>query len=499
MSSLKIRLKKKFCFILLFLFLISKGWSAPYKSVAVISFSNLTGSNEHNWVAEAFTDALTRKLSFPVDIKVMDRTALMSFKGVPDITNKMISDKKAKSIAKNIHNDFLIFGSVQAAGILKNKNAPLRVHARLVDTHRGIIHKAIIVDGKLSNIYDLQYRMTRKLLTNIQINLSLAEINAMKQVETLQLDAYRLYNLGKIEQRKKQYEQAIKYFEQAMSKHTGILYADAHYEFGQCYLKMGKASELLVRFKKDAATLSPVYYDLGVAYKHVGSYSKAAEAFKTFVEYNDVKAILWRRKLNNDFDVMSLDGSSYVVLKEKHTLSCVDGASGEIVWRKKNNIKTIGSDALSNEHYYIKTSSNIQAISLVDGSVKLVRSIPKGLQNSLIKTNLKVVNQNEKVNIHNKSSGNLIWNYTKKKNEKMIAYNENSLILREGKFEIKAVRIQREGRPTDIDGLLLLAECLISEGKNKEADDVFSYISGQIGHNHPRFLQVVDKRKHNKK
>ena len=483
------------CYLLIFLFLTLKGWSAPFKSVAVISFSNLTGSEEHNWVAEAFTDALTRKLSYPVDIKVMDRTTLMSFKGVPDISNKMISDKKARAIAKDIHNDYLIFGSVQAAGILKNKNAPLRVHARLVDTYRGIIHKAIIADGKLSNIYDLQYRMTRKLLENIEINLSVAEINAMKQVETLQLDAYRLYNLGKIEQRKKNYVKAIEYFEQAMSKHTGILYADAHYEFGQCYLKMGRASELLVRFKKDAATLSPIYYDLGVAYKHVGDYSKAVEAFKTFVEYNDVKAILWRRKLNNDFDIMSLNGSPYVVLKEKHSVLCVEGSSGEIIWRKNVNLESIGADFLNTDSYYIKGSGNIQKISLKDGSVELVKLIPDYVQKKTEKIDLKIVFNNKDVEVHNSSSGNFIWNYTVKKDEEMIAYNKNALILRQGKFEIKAVRIQREGRPTDIDGLILLTECLLADGKEKEADEVFEYISNQIGIDNERYLQAYDNRK----
>jgi len=462
-------------------------FAVQFKTVGVMTFSNLTGSDQHEWVAEAFSNSVSEKLGQIVEFSVVDRESIYALKPVQQkYTGREIKKSEAKEIAELVGVDYLIFGSVQAAGILSNPRAPLRVHARIVDTVRGVVHRAVIVDGKLSDIYSLQYKLSREFLDIAKVQASVAELKAMQSVSTLSLEAYRLYNMGLIKKRHKNYAEAIPLFEQAMRKHPGILYADSHYQIGQTYLKMGRNEELLVRFSKDAARLSPVFFDLGTAYERSRRTQDAIDAYKMFLNYNDNKSVLWSHTvLDEKVQVVSTVSSPYFVYREKNQFTCIDSSNGLIKW--KNKLPFNGGDKMTVTSTGFYVQDRDKSITRVDCKTGAVTNFdvapPEDLsfdnENETMFRNADLlVSVSEKtVQVVDPKNNKSVWKLNVQGDEKIVGYNNETVCVTDGSRKIRGIKIQKNSRPSDAEGLLGLARSLKAEGRDSEVLDIYKYLN----------------------
>lgn len=66
-----------------------------------------------------------------------------------------------------------------------------------------------------------------------------------------------------------------------MSKHPGILYAEAHHELIQAYLKGGRKQEARARARKTVSDRAPLFYDLGLAAERAGRWEEASSSTKS--------------------------------------------------------------------------------------------------------------------------------------------------------------------------------------------------------------------------
>lgn len=90
------------------------------------------------------------------------------------------------------------------------------------------------------------------------------------------------YNLGLAALEQKNYEEAIKHFENSLKLNSRI--PRTHNEMGLCFLYLGKIDEAISHFE-DAISLDPNMYEthnsLGVAYLRKGRYRLAEQHFNT--------------------------------------------------------------------------------------------------------------------------------------------------------------------------------------------------------------------------
>jgi len=464
-------------------------FAAQFKTVGVMTFSNLTGSDDHEWIAEAFSNAVTEKLGQIVEFSVVDRDSIYALKPIQDkYLDNPKKESEALEVAELVGVDYLIFGSVQAAGILSDPRAPLRVHARIVDTMRGVVHSAVIVDGKLNDIYNLQYKLSRKFVDLAKISASVAELKAMQSVSTLSLEAYRLYNMGMIKKRREKYTEAIPLFEQAMSKHPGILYADAHYQIGQTYLKMGREEELLIRFTNDAARLSPVFYDLGVAYEKSGRAKDAVDAYKMFLSYNDNKSVLWSRTiLDEKVQVVSTVNSPYFVYREKNEFTCINSANGDILW--KNDFPFNGDEKLTvtSTGFYVQSADNkITRVDCKTGTVTDFGAAPPDdvsfddkVATMFRNSDMLIEVSNKTVQVVDSKNNKSVWKLRIKDDERIVGYNKDIVCVTDGTRKIRGIKIQKSSRPSDAEGLLALARTLKAEGRDAEVSEIYKYLNSR--------------------
>jgi tetratricopeptide (TPR) repeat protein len=485
---------KKLWSLLLLISLSASLWAGPLRRVGVLDFTNLTGSSANDWVCEAFSSAISAKLSRVVELSVLERQILNQLDGVARLSGKKILDGDAKELAKLAGLDFLVIGSVQSSGELDKKNIPLRVHARLVDTQRGIIHQAVLVDGQMENIFDLQFRLAKQFIDLARIDVSIAELNAMKSEATLNLEAYRLYNLGMLAKNKKQFAPAIKYFEQAMSKHPGILYADAHYEIGQVYLALGKKDELLVRFRSDVAKLAPVYYDLGVAYREAGEFDKAIEAFKTFVDSTDKSPVLWEMQVEDQpFQLFCSKENQHAVMVQGKRLQGVNTATGQVLWQKEQSAQENKQYKIINSTLLIQSGRQTQRIDLDSGEILADNQTSAEPLNNVDTNDNEIYIAMSETHLEVKNKNETLWDYQAKESEQILGHNNQALFIKNGRHQLRAVRIQKGRAPGQLEGLLELSKCLSQLNRTAEAMEVARYIIDHVDDQNENALRQVGK------
>jgi TolB-like protein/predicted Zn-dependent protease len=146
-------------------------------SIAVLPFANLSGDPEQEYFADGIVEDIITALSRVKWFFVIARNSSFTYKGkTVDI----------KQVARELGVRYVLEGSVRKAG---NK---VRITGQLIDGASGSHVWADSFDGSLEDIFDLQDRITASVVSAIEPNLQLAEIERLKQKPPANFDAYDL-------------------------------------------------------------------------------------------------------------------------------------------------------------------------------------------------------------------------------------------------------------------------------------------------------------------
>jgi adenylate cyclase len=146
-------------------------------SIAVLPFQNMSGDPEQEYFADGMVEELTAALSRVRDFFVIARNSAFSYKGraVP-----------LQLVSRELGVRYLIEGSVRKAG---NR---VRITAQLIDGPSGNHLWADRYDGAVTDIFDLQDRITASIVGAIQPSVRSAEIERSRRKRPESLDAYDL-------------------------------------------------------------------------------------------------------------------------------------------------------------------------------------------------------------------------------------------------------------------------------------------------------------------
>jgi TolB-like protein/class 3 adenylate cyclase len=146
-------------------------------SIAVLPFTNMSGDPEQEYFADGMTDDLITDLSKSSALFVIARNSTFVYKGKP---------VNISQVAEELGVRYVLEGSVRRAG------HRLRFTGQLVDTASGSHIWADRFDGEMSDVFDLQDRMSESVVGAIEPKLQLAEIERVKHKPAANLDAYDL-------------------------------------------------------------------------------------------------------------------------------------------------------------------------------------------------------------------------------------------------------------------------------------------------------------------
>jgi type IV pilus assembly protein PilF len=109
--------------------------------------------------------------------------------------------------------------------------------------------------------------------------------NIVKEDLTYGTPHYPLTNLGFVHYKLKEYDQAVKYYKEALD--IAPDFPMAYHGLGLTYMAMGKNAEAVTALEtavEKAPKEAPIYMDLGKAYQQSGEYNKAYDTFNKAAE-----------------------------------------------------------------------------------------------------------------------------------------------------------------------------------------------------------------------
>jgi adenylate cyclase len=150
-------------------------------SLAVLPFVNMSGDTEQEYFADGITEDIITALSKLRWFFVIARNSSFIYKG------KAVDVKR---VARELGVRYVLEGSVRKSG---NR---VRITAQLIDAATGNHIWAEHYDGELNDIFDLQDKVTTRVVGAIAPKLEQVEIERAKRKPTESLDAYDHYLRG---------------------------------------------------------------------------------------------------------------------------------------------------------------------------------------------------------------------------------------------------------------------------------------------------------------
>ena len=207
------------------------GADTELRSLAVLPIANLSGDTGQVYMADAMTDEFITGLAQVGALRVIARTSVMHYKG---------TSKTAQQIARELHVDAVLAGSLQRAG------DSLRVSVQLTSGRTGQALWARGFDGTVREILRLQSEVALTLTQHVRVVLRPAErIRIRASGHAVVPAAYEAYVKGRYWWNRRgeaNLRTAIGYFKEALERDP--TWASAYSGLADAYVQLGYGSYL---------------------------------------------------------------------------------------------------------------------------------------------------------------------------------------------------------------------------------------------------------------
>src|SRR5262249_51282089 len=162
------------------------------KSVAVLRFNNVTKSPEDDWLGVGVAETVTADLKNVEGLTVIGRELIYEALRRWSAENHTDFDEKfATRVGREVGARWIIGGGYQRIGEM------LRITARFVEVATGEALKTVKIDGRMSEVFDLQDKIVHDLSRNL--DLDSGKLKDVVQRETYVIEAYEACTRARME------------------------------------------------------------------------------------------------------------------------------------------------------------------------------------------------------------------------------------------------------------------------------------------------------------
>ena len=178
----------------------------PHAAIAVLPFTNMSGHPEQEYFSDGISEDIITDLSKIAGLMVIARNSSFAYKG------RLVD---VRTIGRELGVESVLEGSIRRVG------SRVRITAQLIDAISGGHLWADRYDRDLTDIFEVQDDVTRRIVDALKVTLSPVEKKRLADTKTSNLAAYdcllrgREFMLGE-EKNRETFEQAIKYFKKAL-------------------------------------------------------------------------------------------------------------------------------------------------------------------------------------------------------------------------------------------------------------------------------------------
>lgn len=141
--------------------------AAPRRTVAVLAFDNNTGDTEYDHLGRGMAAMMTTDLSSVDDIQMVERERLADVTHEIDLQHSSYFDSTtAVKVGRLAGAQYIVTGS------LATVKPQMRIDTRVIRVETGAIVKTAKVTGKEDDFFELQQKLARQLVKDLDVALS---------------------------------------------------------------------------------------------------------------------------------------------------------------------------------------------------------------------------------------------------------------------------------------------------------------------------------------
>lgn len=148
------------------------------KSIAVLPFKNLSGSDENQYFSDGVMEAILNNLSLIRDLKVISRTSVERYRD---------QNLSIREIARDLEVANVLEGSVQRVG------DEVRITVQLISAENDEHIWADNYDRELTDIFEIQSEIAQTIAENLEVIMTAEEQELIRNAPTSNLKAYEMY------------------------------------------------------------------------------------------------------------------------------------------------------------------------------------------------------------------------------------------------------------------------------------------------------------------
>jgi len=264
--------------------------SAP-RSIAVMSFDNLTRNGSDDWIGEGIAETVTSDLKNLGGLSVISRTQV--FEGLKNLPAAHTADNRAAiELGRHLGASWVVTGAYQRLG------PRVRITAQVVDMATAALIKTLKIDGAVDEIFELQDRIVFELSRSLDLVVERPAAEAIATDETTSVEAFEAYSRGLVNLRqatRDSIERAIALFEHATELDPRYARAWASlggaFQIKGMFLAMPEFTERAIDRLQRAIALAPSFAEahasLGLSLLNLGRIEEAESYLRRAVSLDE--------------------------------------------------------------------------------------------------------------------------------------------------------------------------------------------------------------------
>ena len=162
---------------------------ADEKSVAVMTFSNITREPADDWIGTGIAETVSSDLRNIHGLTIIGRARV--YDALRNLsTDAHLKDSLAIDIGRRLGATWVVVGGYQRMGSV------IRITATVVEIATGAVARTVKVDGRIDDIFELQDKIVFEVSQGLNVALRGTEIADIERQETRSVTAYESYARG---------------------------------------------------------------------------------------------------------------------------------------------------------------------------------------------------------------------------------------------------------------------------------------------------------------
>lgn len=208
------------------------------RSVAVLSFANITADASDDWIGQGIAETLTADLKNVPGLSVLPREQIFDQLRSLAALGRGLDERQAIDVGRRLGAWWVLTGGYQHLG------PRIRITAYVIEVLTGRLSGTVKLDGKMEEIFELQDQVVLEVAKSLNLHMESHAALALviEGGETSSIEAYEAFSRGMLNLRlagRESFERAISLFEHAIER-------DPHY--AEAIAGLGTALQLKASF-----------------------------------------------------------------------------------------------------------------------------------------------------------------------------------------------------------------------------------------------------------